>query len=233
LNINRARGSEFDIASSAIGLGHLFVQNEQYDSAQIYLQEALSIFDRKNVVDRGTLLHLLAECDQAENRYEEAIKKVKTAFEFDSLANRIPGMLTSFRGMGEIYLEMGDVKKAEVYFKRAKKLSEELNDPKQIARIMESLERLYTQKKDFEKAVHFRESAKKIQMSLTSEKEKLQIVKKLIAEQIAEKNNDLKIKLAEIEEAATRSANYRKLSFVVIGLVFFLFFVVVFRKTTN
>lgn len=158
------------------------------DFAIAKFREALNILNQKNDVHLANKLYVnLSEAYRINRQYDSALFYLKKAEAASRLFNTNTSLALYHSEAGQLYLDLGDTKRAEQELRKALKCSD-ASHTKQISKeIHEVLARVYEQKQDFKKAFIHQTYAIQLQDSL-DKSEKVKTLDLMLDYQKAEQN---------------------------------------------
>lgn len=158
------------------------------DFAIAKFREALNILNQKNDVHLANKLYVnLSEAYRINRQYDSALFYLKKAEAASRLFNTNTSLALYHSEAGQLYLDLGDTKRAEQELRKALRCSD-ASHTKQISKeIHEVLARVYEQKQDFKKAFMHQTYAIQLQDSL-DKSEKVKTLDLMLDYQKAEQN---------------------------------------------
>lgn len=155
-----------------------------------------------------------------ENNVPKALEYHQKALEnFEAVGNDFD-KITELKNVGELFLESGDVEKAEVYLKEAKKTAETINSSEQLKETYLSLSKSAEKRGNEKEALLFYREYERLKDSLQKEREAQQM-------KLRDASYEVQKRQAEIEKlhlARLKQQNFQIFTMGGMGLLFLLFF---------
>jgi serine phosphatase RsbU (regulator of sigma subunit) len=152
------------LADTYRNLGGIYTQKNNYDSAFIVYQNALDIYTKINDI-RGTVVvyNLIAQTHVKRFEKEkeaQLVSNLTIALEFYQKSiginsqdlNDVDEMLLSYQGIGEVYLLMGQYRKAIDYLNKAKEMADEIESFSSLEVSHDKLSKAYAMLGDYKRA---------------------------------------------------------------------------------
>lgn len=118
------------IAKASYYIGHAHHQLHAYDSAILYMGQAIANFDRKRDLDRlGAAYNIMGICQKNLADYSRALNAQLNAIRFFEAAKDTAGLIISYNNLGILYNDQEKLQKAESYFNKALRFSKNFDDP--------------------------------------------------------------------------------------------------------
>lgn len=200
------------------------------DFAISKFKEALQILNRKNDVHLANKLYVnLTEAYRINKQYDSALFYLQKAEVASKLFNTNTSLALYHSEAGQLYLELGNTKRAEEELMKALKCSEASHTKELSKEIHEVLARVYEQKQDFKNAFLHQTYAIQLQDSL-DKSEKVKTLDLMLDYQKAEQNRiiannalELAQKENQLEQRNVWMALMFGISMGIIGIVIFAF----------
>lgn len=158
------------------------------DFAISKFKEALNILNQKNDVHLANKLYVnLSEAYRINRQYDSALFYLQKAEIASHLFNTNTSLALYHSEAGQLYLELGDTKRAETELRKALKCSDASHTKELSKEIHEVLARVYEQKRDFKNAFMHQTYAIQLQDSL-DKSEKVKTLDLMLDYQKAEQN---------------------------------------------
>lgn len=118
------------IAKASYYVGHAHHQQHRYDSAILYMGEAIAHFDPKRDLDRlGAAYNIKGICQKNLADYTKALASQLKAIQYFEAAKDTAGSIISLNNLGILYNDQEKQTQAEKYFNQALKLATAFDDP--------------------------------------------------------------------------------------------------------
>lgn len=200
------------------------------DFAISKFKEALQILNRKNDVHLANKLYVnLTEAYRINKQYDSALFYLQKAEVASKLFNTNTSLALYHSEAGQLYLELGNTKRAEEELMKALKCSDASHTQELSKEIHEVLAKVYEQKQDFKNAFLHQTYAIRLQDSL-DKSEKVKTLDLMLDYQKAEQNRiiasnalELAQKENQLEQRNVWMALMLGISLGIIGIVIFAF----------
>jgi tetratricopeptide (TPR) repeat protein len=160
--VNGIYGASFQIASLYNGQG-------EYELARQFLRRGEGVTDDSQLP--AEMMGILGDSYMGEGRYDKAIEAYLKQNEDVMKHEGGDNVVDSLMHLGNFYLIVQDLEKADVYFTRALQIASESKNDLKISRALEGLSRSRLAAKDLKGAIDLAEQAKAHQAKLTGVRE--------------------------------------------------------------
>ncbi|MGZ6349176.1 MAG: tetratricopeptide repeat protein [Ktedonobacterales bacterium] len=131
-------------AYALTSIGNLFVQQQDYDKGREYLERSLELKRRiGNKYSIAISLSSLADLEQRQDHYERALDLQINALELYREIGATRAVLDTLCDIGTMYHSLGDMDRAQTYYKAAKAVGDQIEAPLDSARVLLQLAQLY------------------------------------------------------------------------------------------
>ena len=177
-------------------MGNIIFQKEMYDSALIYFEKSLTVFE--NTANIASTLNIIGRIYSEKGDYNTAIKYHQEALEMavrDSFQVEIVQILLGF---AETYKKQGNPRLAINYFDRAKTIAEEIGFNYELKVAYEGLAFTYVELFDYQTAFNYLSLLRNIEKTIYNIETDDKIRNLMFSYQLEKKENQIELQKSQI-----------------------------------
>lgn len=165
--INRERQAIYDhrynLACDYFDLGILLANKQDYKAAREFYDKSLRTFNQLNLKNEISDFYFnIGEICLWEKQYQKALDNYLKGLDIDRAQANTPSLCSDYNMIGELYLEMNDLPRAEDYFKKSETLALEFKGKMELAEVSYDLGVLYKAKNQKDLARQYLSRAREI-----------------------------------------------------------------------
>ena len=153
-----------ELGKSKINQGNVLLRNGKNDSALVYFNSALEIFQEQDLLkETGTAYNSLAGVYVVTGEYDTAKVLITKALQIASMVQNVQGMADGYNNVGALYFHQGMYPDALSAYLSSLNFAEKINNTYDIARTQSNIGNVYFKNGDFENALVYFDKAIKLQ----------------------------------------------------------------------
>ena len=204
-------GNRRKVGITNINLGLYYFENEEFEKADYHYKKALQIYDSLGLNDTGRIYNNVAALRIKTNQLDEALILLHKSLKINLETENKFDISGNYVNMGAVYHKLGQIQKAEKYYIKALKVSEETGEILKKQEASEGLAKIYKQTNN-EKAYQLYSSLSRAANDSLFAKQKMIELNRIVITKL-EKEHKNKIKKLNKELSETKEQLAKKDSF--------------------
>ncbi len=204
-------------------------ENAIYDSALVYADKAMHIFEKYNDKrNLTTLLMNIGTIHGSQQNFEKALDKFKYALSIQEELRDRSGRLKTLYNIGSIYHDKEEYDKALGYMQSSLRIAKKLGDKEWEKSVYKRFYEIYKAKEEFKKALDYYELSTDLKDSIFNEKKSEQIAEMQTKYQTEKKETQIKL-LTKEQQIKDAKLKQNRIFIIAVsgGLILLLILVVV------